>query len=87
MSTLDLEHALKPWDGSTWFVEQPADFVRGLYRLHQIEAHDLLMSGRGLSNWAAGFLQQLYYQSKPPTQTQWFWLRKLDQEHGERVAA
>lgn len=79
---------LKPWDGRTWFVRRPASYTPGLYLIHQIEARDLLKrSGRKLNEWEASFLQTVAYQCSRLTDAQEYWLRKIGEAHGSRVAA
>ncbi len=82
----EMRSALEPWDGRTWFVEKPSDFVRGLYRLSQIQAHDILKKGRGLTNWEAGLCQRAYYSYKPASGNVQHWLDKIEREKCSGVA-
>lgn len=76
---------LQPWDG-IWRVKRPADYTPGLYRVHQIEARDLLKTADGLSEWEAQFLQTVAYQTNDLKPLQSHWLRRVVREH-ERAAA
>lgn len=74
-----LQHGAEPWDG-VWRVERPADYLPGLYRMHQLVAHDLLTQAKGLSEWQAALLQVIRYQSKPLTPTQRHYLDRFEKE-------
>lgn len=82
MSGLD---GLQPWDG-VWRVERPADYQPGLYRVHQIEARDLLKTARGLNEWEARFLQTVAYQARDLSPLQSHWLRRVVRDHERRAA-
>lgn len=82
-----LEHANRPWDGRTWFVDRPADYVSGLYRLDQLQARDILKSAQGLTNWEAELCQRTLYRDQPSSPVVRFWLDKIEREKCGRVAA
>ena len=78
---------LSQWDGRTQYVARPADFVEGVFRLHQIEARDLLRLGSRLNEWEASILQALYYQGAEPSEAQAYWLSRIAEVHALEVAA
>lgn len=82
----DIENANKPWNGC-WTVGAPADHQRGLYRVHQLTAHELLAGGAGrLTNAEAAFLQVVAYQWRDLGRLQRLWLDKLERQHGRWAA-
>lgn len=66
--------------------QPPADYVRGLYRLHQITAHQLLRSGHPWTEWEAAFLQGLAWQVAAPSPSQRDKLRELEAVAERRAA-
>ena len=82
----DLATANLPWDGR-WSIQSPADDKPGLYRVHQLDARDLLRHGAGrLTNAEASFLQVVAYQWRNLSGLQAHWLRKLERQHGSLAA-
>ena len=82
----DLASANLQWNGG-WSIDPPADHVRGLYRMHQITARELLFQGVGrLTEAEARFLQVVAFQWRPLSNLQRHWLSRLDRQHG-RIAA
>jgi hypothetical protein len=82
----DIARANEPWDGVRR-VQPPADYIRGLYRMHQLVADDLLRQCRSLSNWEATFLQVVRYQGGTLTPAQRHYLGKIEQRADGRVSA
>lgn len=91
MSIFALDHemraGLKQWDGVTWFVEEPVDFVRGLYSFSQLQARDILKRGKGLTNWEAEVCQRAFYSHKPPSAVVDHWLSQIEAEKCGEVLA
>lgn len=71
--------ARKPWNG-TWSVQKPAEYVDGLYRLHQVVAHGFLKSGTPLTEWECMFLQTVARQPGDLNDIQHYWLNRLERE-------
>lgn len=71
--------ARRPWNRK-WQVETPADYVPGLYRLHQIVAHGFLQSGTPLTEWESMFLQTIARHPRDLSETQTYWLNRLERE-------
>jgi hypothetical protein len=69
-----------PWDGRRT-IAKPADYIPGLYRIHQLIAFDLLRSRARLSNWEAALLQTVAYQSGSLSELQSFWFNKVERDH------
>ena len=81
MSAPDLiANANEPWNVQ-WSVSRSADYIPGLYRMHQLVSRDLLQLGSRLTGWEAAFLQTLTFQSNAPTKTQAMWLRRIERDH------
>ncbi|WP_394728185.1 hypothetical protein [Altererythrobacter sp. GH1-8] len=76
----EMQAALQPWDGKTWFVEKPAGFVPGLFRSSQVQARDILRHASGLTNWEAEVCQRAYYDPKPSGPGVRFWLDKIERK-------
>ena len=73
------------WDG-VYRTAKPADYVAGLYMVHQLDADHLLKTARGLTHWEAEFLQTVRYQGRPLSDLQRFWLDRLEREYSRRAA-
>lgn len=71
--------AMDRWDGR-WTVPKPADYTPGLYRVHQIEARNLLKQRNSLTKWEATFLQAVAYQFGTLSPGQRYWLARLERE-------
>jgi hypothetical protein len=71
---------LAPWDGRCT-VAKPADYIPGLYRIHQLIAFDLLRSSARLTNWEAALLQTVAYRSGSLSELQSFWFNKVERDH------
>ncbi len=82
--SLNLDDALKPWDGS-WHVEPP----RGLrlVSIYHHTAQQLLAYGSALSNWQAVVLQGIVAQDDKPSDLQRYWLDRICREVGESEVA
>lgn len=76
----------KPWNG-VWTVPKPADYVDGLYRLHQVIAHGFLRSGQPLDEWECSFLQRLARQPGDLNNLQTYWLGRIEQDVIGRTGA
>lgn len=75
----------KPWNG-VWTVEASPDYVPGLYRMHQVIAHGFLKSGTALTEWECSFLQALARQPADLSETQSYWLRRIERDLMECAA-
>lgn len=71
---------LARWDGQ-WTVAKPADYVPGLYCMHQIEARWILRYARALTEADARLLQTVALQSTPLSRLQKHWLERLERDH------
>lgn len=71
---------LARWDGR-WTVPKPADYVPGLYKMHQLRARWVLSAGAALTVADARLLQTVAYQAAAPSNLQRFWLERLEREH------
>ncbi|MEM7781314.1 MAG: hypothetical protein AAF697_13070 [Pseudomonadota bacterium] len=83
----EMRRCLEPWDGSTWFVEQPEDFVKGIYTLSQYQAHYILKRAVGLTRWEAETAQRAYYSDKPAGPGLRFWLDRIERDKCPEVLA
>ena len=79
MNAPDIFTVNEPWSGK-WWVGPPQDYKRGLFRVHQIEAHHLLKRKVGLTNWSAYVLQVMRFQYDDLNNLQAHWLRKIEKE-------
>lgn len=83
----DMRSVFERWNGKTWFVPEPDDFVRGLYTLTQLQAHYILKHGRDLTNWEAEVAQRAFYSHKPANAGVHFWLDKMERDKCPEVVA
>ena len=83
----EMTSVLKPWDGSTWFVERPASFVPSLFTFSQLQARDILRRARGLTQWEAEVCQRAYYSHKLPRPGVQHWLDKIEGTKCREVCA
>jgi hypothetical protein len=74
------------WDGR-WTVAKPADYVAGLYRMHQVAARWLLKNAERLTEADARLLQAVAYQAAPLSNLQRYWLERIESEQAQRKAA
>lgn len=82
----EMSRALKLWDGRSWFVEKPEDFVSGLFNFDQLQARDILRDAHGLTNWEAEVCQRAYYRDKPASPRVRHWLDTIERDKCGRVA-
>lgn len=74
------------WDGE-FFVERPADFVDGVFRMTGFQARNILKLGVGkINNWEAEVCQRAMY-SRTPSGTQCRWVDVIADRLLERMAA
>lgn len=69
----------KPWDG-VWTVKASPDYIPGLFRMHQVIAHGFLKSGLPLTEWECQFLQALARQPSVLSETQSYWLGRIERD-------
>ncbi|WP_147391838.1 hypothetical protein [Pelagerythrobacter aerophilus] len=77
---------LQPWNG-LWRLPCTRELRDGFYSIDQFTAKQLLQARAPESQWEGDFLQTILLQAAPLTPGQRYWLDRLAERFGERLAA